>query len=54
MILYFIKYDAMKSHAEVEIKHKAVCIFSHSTIQGDLGEKVTAVGDNNIDHCEKE
>jgi hypothetical protein len=44
----------MKYHGEVEIKHKAVCIFSHSTIQGDLGEKVTNVGDNNIGHCEKD
>ena len=54
MTLYFIKYNAMKSHGEVEIKHKAACIFSHSTIQGDLEEKVSIVGDNNISHCEKE
>jgi hypothetical protein len=38
----------------MEIKHKAVCIFSHSIIQGDLGEKVTIMGDNNIGYCEKE
>jgi len=44
----------MKSHGEVEIKHKAACIFSHSTIQGGLGEKVSMMGDNNIGHWEKE
>jgi len=52
--LYFIIYNAMKSHGEVEIKHKALCIFSHSTIQADLGDKVTIVGGNNIRHCEKD
>jgi len=52
--LYFINYDAMNSHGEVEIKHKAACIFSHSIIQGDLGEKVSIVGGNNTGHFEKE
>jgi hypothetical protein len=49
-----VKVKLTLSHGEVEIKHKAVCIFSHSTIQGDIGEKVTIVGGNNISHCKKE
>ena len=54
MTLYLIQYDTVKSHGEVEVKHKNASIFSQSTIQGDLCEKVSIVGGNNISHCEKE
>ena len=52
MTLYFIKYDAMKSHGGSG--DNVAYIFSHSTIQGDLGEKVSIVGDNDVGHWEKE